>query len=118
MCLNTQRTVFMEMYVSDVNENDFEQQVLKSDKPVIVDFWAPWCMPCKRLSPILHDVARERQDIKVVRVNVDENNNLSNNYGVRSIPYLIFFKNGIIVDTVVGVLDKGALMKKIDECYG
>jgi len=90
--------------------------VINSSIPVLVDFWADWCMPCKMLSPIVEEVAEELADrLKVVKVNVDENPDLAMSYGVQAIPTLLVFKDGRVVTETVGYLSKKALMDKLGE---
>jgi len=98
-----------------LTEDNFESEVLKSTIPVLVDFWAPWCGPCRSMAPIIDDLAKEFDGkITVGKVNVDENKNLAGNYGVMSIPTLIFYKDGKNVGQLVGYTAKSALVKKID----
>ena len=93
---------------------DFEQEVLKSEKPVLVDFWAEWCGPCHAVSPILERIADERQDeLKLVKVNVDEEQELMMRYGVQSIPTMILFKGGEPAAAAIGAQPKGALEKAL-----
>lgn len=94
----------------NVSDADFENEVLKADEPVMVDFWAEWCGPCKALSPIVDEVANEvAGKMKVVKVNIDENPNAPTKYGVRGIPTLMVFKDGELVDTKVGGMSKTQL---------
>lgn len=94
----------------NVSDADFENEVLKADEPVMVDFWAEWCGPCKALSPIVDEVANEVSGkMKVVKVNIDENPNAPTKYGVRGIPTLMVFKGGELIDTKVGGMSKTQL---------
>ena len=97
------------------SDASFEQDVVKAEGAVLVDFWAPWCGPCKMIAPILDDVAAEYQDkLKVVKINIDENEQTPAQFGVRGIPTLMVFKNGQNVATKVGALAKGQLLAFID----
>ncbi len=98
-----------------VNDADFESEVLKADKPVVVDFWAEWCGPCKQLSPLVDELAAEMKDkVKVVKVNIDESPDAPTKYGVRGIPTLMIFKSGELVDTRVGGMPKSQLAEWIE----
>ena len=97
--------------IKNCNENDFENEVLKSNLPVIVDFWAEWCGPCKMLTPILEELSNEmKNEINVVKVNLDENQDLAMKYSIRSIPTLLLFKDGNLVDTKVGLFPKSEIV--------
>lgn len=99
----------------EINEVNFEELVLKSDKPVLVDFWAAWCGPCRMVGPVVEEIAGEYADKAVVgKVDVDANQELSVKYGIRSIPALLVFKNGEVIDQVVGAVPKGVLTSKLD----
>lgn len=100
----------------DITDDSFEKEVLQSDKPVIVDFWATWCGPCKMIAPILEEVASEYSDkVKIVKLDVDSNNQTAGKYNIMSIPSLLFFKNGEIVDQVVGAIPKAQLTARLDK---
>ena len=102
-----------ELNVLEVNDKNFEQEVLKSDIPVLVDFYANWCGPCKIFSPIVAEVAKEREDVKVVKVNVDEAQETSLKYQIMSIPTLIFIKEGKEANRSVGIINKSELLNFI-----
>lgn len=102
-------------HIHPVTDDVFEERVLKSTLPVLVDFWAEWCGPCKMIAPVLEEVVREYKDrIHVVKLNVDENNDTPAKYGIRGIPTLILFKDGIAAATKVGAVNKSQLMDFLD----
>jgi thioredoxin 1 len=108
----------MSEYVLEIGDANFAEEVLKSDKPVVVDFWAAWCGPCRMMAPVLEEVARELDGkVKITKVNVDKNRISAGNYKVMSIPTLMFFKNGDRVDTMVGFVAKEQLKKKIEDIF-
>jgi thioredoxin 1 len=101
--------------IINLDESNFDREVTQDDKPVIVDFWAEWCGPCKMIAPLLDEIAREKAgSVKVAKVNVDENQSLSLKYNIRAIPALLFFKNGQLRDQVTGVASKKDLLNRID----
>lgn len=99
----------------EVNDSDFQEKVLSSDKLVLVDFWAEWCGPCKLVSPILDELAEDYSDqVVVAKMDVDSNPETPVKYGIRNIPTVLFFKNGEMVDKQVGAVQKGAFASKVD----
>jgi thioredoxin 1 len=102
--------------VQEVSDANFEQSVLKSEQPVMVDFWATWCGPCKALSPVVDEVARSYNGkIKVYKMDVDRNNATPMRYGVRGIPTLLIFKGGKVAEQIVGYVPKEAIQKALDK---
>lgn len=99
-----------------ITDADFESEVLKSDTPVLVDFWAEWCPPCKALIPVLEELAGEMKDtVKIAKINIEENPNIPTTYGVRSLPTLILFKDGEALSQTVGAVPKADLEQWINE---
>jgi len=105
--------------VKAVSSLDFDSEVIDSSVPVLVDFWAEWCMPCRMLSPIVEEVSQELSNkLKVVKVNVDENPDLAMRYGIQAIPTLLIFKEGKVVGEIVGYVSKKVLKDRLEEVIG
>jgi len=101
--------------VMTVDEANFDHQVTKSDTTVLVDFWAPWCGPCKMIAPVLDEIAKEKAgSVKVAKVNIDDNQSLSVKYNIRAIPAILFFKNGQLRDQVIGMTSKKDLLSRLE----
>lgn len=101
------------MTAININKNNFQSEVMNSDKPVLLDFWAPWCGPCRMVVPIVEEIAGERSDIKVGKVNVDEEQELAGQFGIMTIPTLVVMKNGKIVKQVSGARPKKEIFEMI-----
>ena len=97
-----------------VTDNNFQAEVVEADKPVLVDFWAPWCGPCRVGAPHLEELAGERDDLKIVKLNVDENPQTAASFNVMSIPTLLLFKNGAVAHQIVGALPKSRLLQELE----
>jgi thioredoxin 1 len=111
-----QKEIDMSEKIEHVTDADFEQKVVESDLPVMVDFWAPWCGPCRMVGPILEELAGEYQGrVKVVKVNVDENNQTASSMGIRSIPTICLYREGKVKEVVVGVRPKSDLIALLDK---
>jgi thioredoxin 1 len=101
--------------IGDVTDQDFEERVLKSDEPVLVDFWAEWCVPCHMVSPVVEEIGQEKgESLRVAKLNIDENPEVTRKYGVMSIPTLMLFKGGQEKARVVGARGKEALLREFD----
>ena len=101
--------------IIDITNENFENEVVKSEIPVLVDFWAEWCGPCRMIAPIVHEIAEQRSDIKVCKVNVDNNPQLCNQFGIDSIPTLLLFKNGEVTAKSIGYSNKAVLESFINK---
>ena len=103
-------------HVKELSDSDFEAEVLQSTEPVVIDFWAPWCGPCRLIAPIIEELAGENLGaVKVAKIDIDQNPNTAATYGVSSIPTLMIFKNGEVIDRFVGVQPKKRLQDAIDQ---
>ena len=100
--------------ISAVTDNNFQAEVIESDTPVLVDFWAPWCGPCRVVAPVLEEIAAERDDVRIVKLNVDENQQTAAQYEVLSIPTMILFRNGQVATKVVGALPRKRLEAQLE----
>ena len=101
------------MSAININKNNFQNEIMNSEKPVLLDFWAPWCAPCRMLAPVVEEIANERADIKVGKINIDEQSELANKFGIMSIPTLVVIKNGKIIQQVSGVRPKNAILEML-----
>ncbi len=100
--------------LTEVTDSNFQAEVIESEKPVLVDFWAPWCGPCRVVAPVLEEIAGERPDLRIVKLNVDENQQTAANFDVLSIPTLILFRNGQAVKKVIGAYPKKKLEAELE----
>lgn len=97
----------------EIMSNDFDKEVISSDKTVLVDFYANWCSPCKMMAPIIESIADENENIKVVKVDIDKNQDLAIKYDIMSIPTIMILKNGVVTKTFIGVTDKSEIEKEL-----
>ena len=100
--------------IDDVTDNNFQAEVIESPGPVLVDFWAPWCGPCRVIAPSLEEINEEQGNLRVVKLNIDENQQTAAKYGVMSIPTLLVFKNGEVVKTIIGAMPKQRLVQELE----
>ncbi len=104
----------MARQITDVSDTNFQAEVIEAPEPVLVDFWAPWCGPCRVVAPVLEEIASERSDVRIVKLNVDDNQQTAAKYGVMSIPTMILFKHGQPAETIVGALPKPRLVQQLE----
>ena len=102
------------MAIVEINNTNFNSEVLESDQKVLVDFWAPWCGPCRMVSPIVDEIASESDNLKVCKINIDEQPQLASQYGVMSIPTLMVFENGDVVEKAVGARNKAFILQMLE----
>ena len=100
--------------ITAVTDNNFQAEVIESDTPVLVDFWAPWCGPCRVVAPVLEEIASERDDVRIVKLNVDENQQTAAQYEVLSIPTMILFRNGQVATKVIGAMPRKRLEAQLE----
>ena len=100
--------------ITDVTDSNFQAEVLESPEPVLVDFWAPWCGPCRVIAPALEEIIEERDDLRIVKLNVDDNQQTAARYNVLSIPTLILFRNGEVAHQIIGAMPKKRLVQEIE----